>query len=207
LAAAESFKHVSPAGAALASEPLAELVRPDEVAASSLSPVALAYMRARRSDPKSSYGDLAAVSEPVDYATASFLKGVVSDGVIAPAYQDDALELLKTKKRGAYLILRADPDFQPPVREAREVFGVRLVQDRDPHPVRPADLDQVICGTLTEAARRDLLLGLATIKYTQSNSVGYVLDGQLIGIAAGQQSRWTAPSSPAPRPRAGGSYS
>jgi phosphoribosylaminoimidazolecarboxamide formyltransferase/IMP cyclohydrolase len=146
-------------------------------------------VRARGCEPKSSYGDPAALSEPVDEPTAAFLKGIVSDGIVAPGYHDDVLELLKAKKRGIYAILRVDPEFEPPAREARELFGMRLVQDRDSQPIRPADLDRVVRGELSAPARRDLLLGLVTIKYIQSNSVGYVLDGQMIGIGAGQQSR------------------
>ena len=189
LPAAASFKHLSPAGAALATELPDDLAHAYEVQGTTLSSPALAYVRARGADPKSSYGDLAALSDPVDPPTATILKGVVSDGVIAPGYHPAALELLKTKKQGAYLILRADPDFQPPPRQAREVFGMRLVQDRDPHPIGPADLDQTVVGTLDQPARRDLLLGPVTMKYTQSNSVGYALDAQMIGIGAGQQSR------------------
>jgi AICAR transformylase/IMP cyclohydrolase PurH len=109
--------------------------------------------------------------------------------VIAPAFAPAALEKLRAKKGGGFIVLRADPDFAPPARESRDVFGVRLVQDRNAHAVSAADLETVVCGTLTPEAKRDLLLGLVTLKYTQSNSVGYALGGQMIGIGAGQQSR------------------
>jgi len=189
LPAAASFKHVSPAGAALAVPLPPELAQAYEVEGRELTPAALAYVRARGADPKSSFGDFAALSQPVDEATARFLKGVVSDGIVAPGYEAGALEILKAKKAGTFIVMQADPGFEPPPREAREVFGMRLVQDRNAHPIGPADLEGVVCGELTEEARRDLLLGLAAVKYTQSNSVGYALGGQMIGIGAGQQSR------------------
>jgi phosphoribosylaminoimidazolecarboxamide formyltransferase/IMP cyclohydrolase len=189
LPAAASFKHVSPAGAALAVPLEPELARAYEVEGQALTPAALAYVRARGADPKCSFGDFAALSEPVDDATASFLAGVVSDGVIAPGFAPAALEKLRAKKGGGFIVLRADPDFAPPARESRELFGVRLVQDRNAHQVTAADLETVVCGKLTPEAKRDLLLGLVTLKYTQSNSVGYALGGQMIGIGAGQQSR------------------
>jgi phosphoribosylaminoimidazolecarboxamide formyltransferase/IMP cyclohydrolase len=189
LAAAASFKHVSPAGAAVACELPPALAQAYEVPGEKLTPAALAYVRARGADPKCSFGDFAALSDPVDTATARFLQGVVSDGIVAPGFEPEALAILKAKKGGGFIVVRADPGFRPPEREAREVFGMRLVQDRNNRMVSAADLDQVVCGELTEAARRDLLLGLVAIKYTQSNSVGYALDGQMIGIGAGQQSR------------------
>jgi phosphoribosylaminoimidazolecarboxamide formyltransferase/IMP cyclohydrolase len=189
LTAAASFKHVSPAGAALAVPLPPELARAYEVEGLALTPAALAYVRARGADPKCSFGDFAALSEPVDEATASFLAGVVSDGVIAPGFEPAALERLAAKKGGGFIVLRADPEFQPPPRESRELFGMKLVQDRNAHPVSAADLETVVCGSLTPEAKRDLLLGLVTLKYTQSNSVGYALGGQMIGIGAGQQSR------------------
>jgi phosphoribosylaminoimidazolecarboxamide formyltransferase/IMP cyclohydrolase len=189
LAAAASFKHVSPAGAAVAVELDKELTRAYEVEGLSLTPPALAYARARGADPKSSFGDFVALSDPVDHATAVFLKGVISDGIIAPDYAPEALELLRVKKKGGFIIFRANLDFSPPTEEAREVFGLRIVQDRNNRPFTPADLRGVVTGSLTEAAKRDLLLGLITMKYTQSNSVGYALGGQMIGIGAGQQSR------------------
>jgi phosphoribosylaminoimidazolecarboxamide formyltransferase/IMP cyclohydrolase len=187
--AAASFKHVSPAGAAVATPLTEELAHVYEVAGRSLTPTALAYVRARGADPKSSYGDFVAVSEPVDPATADFLRGVVSDGIVAPGFVGNALETLQAKKNGSFIVMQANPHFLPPAREQREVFGMRLIQDRNNQPVQLAHLQHVICGTLTDAARRDLVLGLITLKYTQSNSVGYALDGQMIGIGAGQQSR------------------
>lgn len=189
LPAAASFKHVSPAGAALAVPLEPDLERAYEVEGEALTPAALAYVRARGADPKCSFGDFAALSEPVDAATARFLKGVVSDGIVAPGFEPEALAVLRAKKGGGFIVIRADADFEPPPRESREIFGVRLVQDRNAHAVGEADLAEVVCGELTAEARRDLLLGLVTLKYTQSNSVGYALGGQMIGIGAGQQSR------------------
>jgi phosphoribosylaminoimidazolecarboxamide formyltransferase/IMP cyclohydrolase len=189
LPAAASFKHVSPAGAAVATPLSPELVKAYEVEGVELSPAALAYVRARGADPKCSFGDFVALSEPVDDVTAEFLKHVVSDGIIAPGYHGSALETLSAKKNGAFIVLLADAKFQPPARESREMFGMRLTEDRNAHVFGTADLEDVVCGALTEAARRDLVLGYTTLKYTQSNSVGYALDGQMIGIGAGQQSR------------------
>ena len=189
LPAAASFKHVSPAGAALAVPLEPELAEAYEVAGRALTPAALAYVRARGADPKCSFGDIVALSDPVDPETADFLKGVVSDGIIAPGYDAGALETLSAKKGGGFVVLRGDPDYRPPEREARELYGLRLEQDRNNRPFTPADLEQVVCGSLDDDARRDLVLGLVTLKYTQSNSVGYAVGGQMIGIGAGQQSR------------------
>jgi phosphoribosylaminoimidazolecarboxamide formyltransferase/IMP cyclohydrolase len=189
LPAAASFKHVSPAGAAVAVELEPDLARAYEVTGRELTPAALAYVRARGADPKSSFGDVVALSDPVDVATAEFLRGVVSDGIVAPGYAPEALEILKAKKGGSFPVLRIDPAFEPPAREAREIFGVRLEQDRNARQISQSDLQNVVCGELTAEARRDLVLGLITVKYTQSNSVGYALGGQMIGIGAGQQSR------------------
>jgi phosphoribosylaminoimidazolecarboxamide formyltransferase/IMP cyclohydrolase len=187
--AATSFKHVSPAGAAVAAPLGDDLRRVYEVEGRELSPAAVAYVRARGADPKSSFGDFVALSDRVDRETAEFLKGVVSDGIVAPGYDPAALEILKAKKSGAFIVMQADPDFEPPAREVREIFGVRLTQDRNDHVIGRSDLANLKIGTLTEEATRDLLLGLITLKYTQSNSVGYALGGQMIGIGAGQQSR------------------
>jgi len=189
LPAAASFKHVSPAGAAVARPLPDDLARAYEVAGRELTPTALAYVRARGADPKSSFGDFVAVSEPVDEPTARFLRTVISDGIVAPGYAPEALEILKGKKQGRFVVLRADPDFEPPAVEHRELFGLRLTQGRNDHAISDADLADVVVGELTDEARTDLLLGLVTLKYTQSNSVGYALDGQMIGIGAGQQSR------------------
>lgn len=189
LPAAASFKHVSPAGAALAVPLSPELARSYEAEGFELSPAATAYVRARGADPKCSFGDFAALSEELDVETARVLRGVVSDGVIAPGFAPGALEILKQKKRGAFIVMQADADFEPPERESREVFGMRLVQDRNARVPAESDLSQVVCGALSPEAKRDLLLGLAAIKFTQSNSMGFVLGGQTIGIGAGQQSR------------------
>ena len=189
LPAAASFKHVSPAGAAVALPLPEDLARVYEVDASTLTPTATAYVRARGADPKSSFGDFVAVSGVVDEPTARFLKTLVSDGIIAPGFEPAALEILRAKKKGAFIVVRSDPDYEAPSRESRELFGVTLEQDRNDARISGALLEDVVCGALDDEARRDLLLGLVTLKYTQSNSVGYVLDGQLIGIGAGQQSR------------------
>ena len=189
LAAAASFKHVSPAGAAVA-VPLDEaLTDVYEIGNRDLTPLATAYVRARGADPKCSFGDFVALSERVDEATATYLKGVVSDGVIAPGYDGDALSILSSKKGGSFIVLEVDPAYRPPETETREVFGVRLSQTRNHRSVGLDDLQDVVVGELSDAARRDLLLGLVAVKYTQSNSVGYAKDGQMIGIGAGQQSR------------------
>jgi len=189
LPAAASFKHVSPAGAAVAVELDEELARSYEVSGRELTPMATAYVRARGADPKCSFGDFVALSDVVDVETASFLKGVVSDGVVAPGYEPEALEILKGKKNGGFIVLRGDADFAPPERESREAYGLRLTQDRNSRQVTLDDVANPVCGTFTGAARRDIVLGLIALKYTQSNSVGYALDGQMIGIGAGQQSR------------------
>jgi len=189
LPAATSFKHVSPAGAAVAVELPDDLRAAYEVAGRELTPLGTAYVRARGADPKSSFGDFVALSDPVDIETARFLKGVVSDGVVAPGFEPEAFRLLASKKGGAFIVIEADPDFVPPPREAREIFGMRLEQDRNDRDVTLDDVSRPITGTLDDDARRDLVLGLVTLKYTQSNSVGYALGGQMIGIGAGQQSR------------------
>ena len=189
LPAAASFKHVSPAGAAVAVELGDDLRRAYEIGKRELSPLATAYVRARGADPKSSFGDFVALSDPVDNATADYLKGVVSDGVIAPGFEQDALATLAAKKGGSFLVIEANPDYAPPGRETREVFGVPLTQERNNRPVTVRDLADVVCGELTGEAKCDLMLALTTLKYTQSNSVGYALGGQMIGIGAGQQSR------------------
>jgi phosphoribosylaminoimidazolecarboxamide formyltransferase/IMP cyclohydrolase len=189
LPAAASFKHVSPAGAAVAVELPPDLVRAYEVDGRDLTPLACAYVRARGADPKSSFGDFVALSDPVDLETARFLKGVISDGVVAPGFEEGAHEVLASKKNGSFILMEADPDFEPPVEESREILGLRLTQDCNNRKVTLDDVSKPVCGTLTDAARRDMVLGLVALKYTQSNSVGYALDGQMIGIGAGQQSR------------------
>ena len=187
--AAASFKHVSPAGAAVAVPLPADLQRAYEVEGVALTPLATAYARARGADPKSSFGDFAALSEPVDAATANYLKSVVSDGVIAPGFEPGAFEILARKKSGAFVVLEANPAYEPPPLESRQVFGITLTQARNDHRIAGADLANVVCGSLSEDAKRDLLLGLIALKYTQSNSVAFTSDGQTIGVGAGQQSR------------------
>lgn len=187
--AAASFKHTSPAGVALAGPVDEAAAAPYGVAPDGISGTASAYLRARDSDPKSSYGDFAAVSSPVDAGLAGLLAGAVCDGIIAPGYDQGTVAALSKKKNGRFLIMEADAGFSPPPQESREVFGVRLTHDRDETPLS-AGLLQVITGpALTETAASDLLLGMAVLRYTQSNSVCYVRDGMTLGIGAGQQSR------------------
>lgn len=191
LPAAASFKHVSPAGAAVGL-PLSDALRAAYlVGDAELSPVAAAYARARGGDLTSAYGDFAAVSDPVDRSLAQVLRREVSDGIIAPAYGPDALELLKTKKGGRYLILEADPDFEPPSTERRELFGVRLEQPADTRPIGDALFENVVTQQrdFPPDACRDLLIATVALRYTQSNSVCVAADGQVIGLGAGQQSR------------------
>ena len=189
LPAAASFKHVSPAGAAVA-VPLSPALRQAyEVGERELSPLATAYARARGTDPKSSFGDFVALSDPVDAATADYLRGVVSDGVVAPAFEPEALATLKAKKDGAFVVLEADAGYQPPAVERREIFGVALAQERNARRIGPADVRQWAGDDLPATAVRDLVLALATAKFTQSNAVAYAVDGQTIGVGAGQQSR------------------
>jgi phosphoribosylaminoimidazolecarboxamide formyltransferase/IMP cyclohydrolase len=191
LPAATSFKHVSPAGAAVAvpmGEPVRRAAFVDDV---ELSPLATAYARARGADRLSSFGDFAALSDVCDVQTAALLKREVSDGVIAPGYEPAALELLRSKRGGGYCVLEIDPAYQAPEREAREVFGITFEQRRNAVVPGPEHLAKVVTRNqeIPEAARRDLILALVTLKYTQSNSVCYAVDGQAIGIGAGQQSR------------------
>ena len=190
LAAAASFKHVSPAGAAVGL-PLDETLKKiyfvnDE----NLSPIANAYIRARGADRMSSYGDFAALSDECDAVTANYLKHEVSDGIIAPSYSAEALEILKSKRKGSYLILKIDPAYNPPELEHKELFGVTFEQKRNDIKITADCLkDMPTVEKIPEAAQKDLLIALITLKYTQSNSVCYVKDGQAIGIGAGQQSR------------------
>ena len=191
LPAAASFKHVSPAGAAVAA-PLPEILQKVYfVEGIELSPVATAYIRARGADRMSSYGDFVALSDECDAQTASFLAREVSDGIIAPSYSAEALEILKNKRKGTYLVLQMNPDFQPAELEQKEVFGITFEQKRNTVEINEDCLTDIPTAnkTFTEAAKRDLLIALITLKYTQSNSVCYAKDGQAIGIGAGQQSR------------------
>ena len=191
LPAAASFKHVSPAGAAVGlpmSDTLKKIYYVDDL---ELSPLATAYARARGADRMSSYGDFVALSDVCDKETATMLAREVSDGVIAPGYTDEALAILKTKRKGTYNVIKIDPDYVPELVESKEVFGITFEQDRNEAKIT-ADLlvnRPTVNKEFPEVAVRDLLIALITLKYTQSNSVCYVKDGQAIGIGAGQQSR------------------
>ena len=191
LPAAASFKHVSPAGAAVA-EPLDDVLKKIYFAEDvELSAQATAYIRARGADRMSSYGDFAILSDECDEPTANYLKREVSDGIIAPAYTPKALEVLKSKRKGNYLVLKVNPDFEPPAVETKKIFGVTFEQQRNAIKISDDCLTDIpTCNkTFTPEARRDLLTALITLKYTQSNSVCYAKGGQAIGIGAGQQSR------------------
>ncbi|MDY4783741.1 phosphoribosylaminoimidazolecarboxamide formyltransferase [Pygmaiobacter massiliensis] len=191
LPAAASFKHVSPAGAALGlplSDTMKKICFVEEM---ELTPLASAYARARGADRMSSFGDWIALSDECDEATARIIAKEVSDGIIAPGYSEAALAVLKTKKKGAYNIVAIDPAYCPAPIEHKDVFGVTFEQGRNNLAITGEMLRQVVTKnkTLTEEQRRDLLVALITLKYTQSNSVCYAKDGQAIGIGAGQQSR------------------
>ena len=192
LPSAASFKHVSPAGAAVGL-PLSDVDKKiyfvDEDA--ELSPIACAYIRARGADRLCSYGDWAALSEVCDAATANYLKAEVSDGVIAPGYTDEALEILKTKKKGGYNVVQIDPDYIPAPQEYKDVFGITFQQGRNNFKIDEELLANIVTENhdLPQQAKIDMIVSLITLKYTQSNSVCYVKDGQAIGVGAGQQSR------------------
>ncbi len=191
LPAATSFKHVSPAGAAVGvelSDTLKKIYFTDDV---ELTPMANAYARARGADRMSSFGDFIALSDECDKSTALLIKKEVSDGIIAPSYSDEALEILKGKKKGNYCILKIDPSYVPDPIEHKQVFGVTFEQGRNELAINKDLLSNVVTDNkeLTDSAKRDLMISLITLKYTQSNSVCYVKDGQAIGIGAGQQSR------------------
>lgn len=194
LPAATSFKHVSPAGAAVGlplSDTLKRIYFVDDITIP-LSPLANAYARARGADRMSSYGDFIALSDICDVATATLIKREVSDGVIAPGYTPEALEILKAKKRGNYNVIEIDPSYVPNPIEHKQVFGVTFEQGRNNVDLTAPKLFENIPTKnkeFTEEAKRDLIISLITLKYTQSNSVCYVKDGQAIGIGAGQQSR------------------
>ncbi len=189
--AAASFKHTSPAGAAV-SGPLSDAYRASQfLAAGDLSPVAAAYVRARGGDRMCSFGDVAAVSEVVDLSLARVLFDEVSDLIIAPGYAPDALELLKSKRQGAYLVMQIDPGFEPPDTETREVFGFRLSQQRNTAHVSSALFERVVTAgaPISPEVLETLTVATIALKYTQSNSVCLALEGQVIGMGAGQQSR------------------
>ena len=192
LPAATSFKHVSPAGAAVGlplSDTLAKIYWVDDLG--ELSPLACAYARARGADRMSSYGDFIALSDVCDVSTANMIKREVSDGVIAPGYEPEALEILKSKKRGNYNVIQIDPAYVPAPIEKKQVFGITFEQGRNELNIDDKFFDNIVTENkdLTEEPKRDLAIFMITLKYTQSNSVCYVKDGQAIGIGAGQQSR------------------
>lgn len=192
LPSAASFKHVSPAGAAVGL-PLSEtdrklyFVEPE----AELSPIACAYIRARGADRLCSYGDWAALSDVCDAATARYLKAEVSDGVIAPGYTAEALEILKCKKKGGYNVVQINPAYIPAPQEYKDVFGVTFQQGRNEYKIDASLLANIVTKShvLPDAVKTDMMVALITLKYTQSNSVCYVKDGQAIGVGAGQQSR------------------
>ena len=192
LPAATSFKHVSPAGAAVGL-PLDEILRKiywvDDMG--ELSPLACAYARARGADRMSSFGDFIALSDVCGKDTASLIKREVSDGVIAPGFTDEALEILKAKKKGNYCVIKIDENYRPAPLEHKQVFGITFEQGRQELPIDDELLSNVVTENkeIPEAAKRDLKIALITLKYTQSNSVCFVKDGQAIGVGAGQQSR------------------
>ena len=192
LPAATSFKHVSPAGAAVGlplDETLAKIYWVDDI--EELSPLACAYARARGADRMSSFGDFISLSDVCDVATAKLIKREVSDGIIAPGYEPEALEILKAKKKGNYAIIEIDPDYEPNPIEHKEVFGITFEQGRNELVIDDALLSNVVTENkeIPESAKIDLAIALITLKYTQSNSVCYAKGGQAIGIGAGQQSR------------------
>ena len=191
LPAAASFKHVSPAGAAVA-VPLDEtLQKVYFVEGIELSPMATAYIRARGADRMSSYGDFVALSDECDEQTAAFLAREVSDGIIAPSYSEKALEILKNKRKGTYVVIKMDPNFVPEEIETKDVYGVTFEQGRNNYQVTKEMFNNIVTENknIPESAIIDLMISMITLKYTQSNSVCYVKDGQAIGIGAGQQSR------------------
>ena len=191
LPAAASFKHVSPAGAALGL-PLSEVERKIYFAPEGgLSPIACAYIRARGADRLCSYGDWAALSDPCDADTARYLALEVSDGVIAPDYTDEALEILKSKRKGGYNVVKIDPGYNPAPIERRSIYGIVFEQGYNDLAIDEKMLENLVTANkeLPQQAKHDMLLSLITLKYTQSNSVCYVKDGMTIGVGAGQQSR------------------
>ena len=190
--AATSFKHVSPAGAAIGkplSNTLKKIYFVDDLG--ELSPLACAYARARGADRMSSYGDFIALSDVCDVPTAKMIQREVSDGIIAPGYEPEALEILKSKRKGTYNIIQIDPSYEPAALERKQVFGVTFEQGRNNLKIDESMLENIVTENknLPEDKKHDLLISLITLKYTQSNSVCYVKDGQAIGIGAGQQSR------------------
>lgn len=190
LPAAASFKHVSPAGAAVGL-PLTEELKKAYFAPDKLSPLACAYARARGTDRMSSFGDWIALSDKCDVSTAMLIKTAVSDGIIAPDYDEEALEILKSKRKGNYNIVKIDPSYKPEPIERKQVFGITFEQGRNEFKIDEALLSNIVTKNknLPDSAKRDLIISLITLKYTQSNSVCYAYGGQTIGVGAGQQSR------------------
>ncbi|NLY71469.1 MAG: phosphoribosylaminoimidazolecarboxamide formyltransferase [Clostridiales bacterium] len=190
LPAATSFKHVSPAGAALGL-PIDPVLKQMYFVDEELSPLACAYARARGTDRMSSFGDFVALSDPCDLSTAKLLAKEVSDGIIAPGYDEDALEILKSKRKGNYTVLKIDENYTPSPIETKDVYGITFEQARNDYRIDYSLLDNIVTKNkeITEGAKRDLLISLITLKYTQSNSVCYAYEGQTIGVGAGQQSR------------------
>jgi len=191
LPAATSFKHVSPAGAAVA-VPLSDtLKKAYHLEGKEISPIATAYARARGADRVSSFGDFIAISDTVDVDTAGLLAGEVSDGIIAPGYEDEALSILKAKKKGGYVIMRIDPGYVPEEIESRDIFGITLEQLRNNAVITRDSFSNIVTENkdIPEEGIRDLLIATITLKYTQSNSVCFAYGGQVIGCGAGQQSR------------------
>lgn len=193
IAAATSFKHVSPAGAAVGlplSDVLKKIYWVDDMDME-FTPLANAYARARGADRMSSFGDFISLSDVCDVPTAKLIRREVSDGVIAPGYEPEALEILKQKKKGNYNVIQIDPDYVPAPIEKKQVFGITFEQGRNELHIGPDFFDKIVTKNkaLTDEAKRDLAISMITLKYTQSNSVCYVKDGQAIGIGAGQQSR------------------
>ena len=191
---ATSFKHVSPTSAALGlplDEAMQKMCFVNDIEGLNDSPLACAYARARGTDRMSSFGDWIALSDVCDVTTAKLIKREVSDGIIAPGYEPEALELLKSKKKGNYNIVAIDPAYVPDPIETKEVFGITFEQGRNDYRVTPESLDNVVtaANVIPDSGRRDLTVALITLKYTQSNSVCYAVDGQAIGVGAGQQSR------------------
>ena len=194
MVAATSFKHVSPTSAAVGlplSDALKKACFVDDIEDLDSSPLACAYARARGTDRMSSFGDWIALSDVCDLKTAELIKREVSDGIIAPGYDDDALEVLKSKRKGNYNIVKIDPDYVPNVQETKDVFGITFEQGRNNFEINAALLENVVTANkdIPEDAKRDLIISLITLKYTQSNSVCFAKDGQAIGVGAGQQSR------------------
>ncbi len=192
--AATSFKHVSPTSAAVGvplSEKLKKACFVDDIEGLDDSPLACAFARARGTDRMCSFGDWIALSEVCDVTTANLIKREVSDGVIAPGYEPEALEILKSKRKGNYNIVQIDPNYIPAAQETKDVYGITFEQGRNNFEINEALLENLVTENknLPDAAKRDLIIALITLKYTQSNSVCYAVDGQAIGVGAGQQSR------------------